>query len=157
MPKEWPDEMFAKLCYKTPDSRMLEVAVLQADDSLVLHWCPFDPADSQQESDVHSTTISSAGYFSDSQNGAEAYIKGQLKELIEKFAPGIDLILQVLLPQKRKSPTQSISSRRYALMPVCWSGCVAHRCLLHATPHDSQHPEMMHPSSLFLLFAPECS
>lgn len=99
MPQEWPDEMFTKLCYKTPDSRMLEVAVLQADDSLVLHWCPFDPSDSQTTSEVQSTTLSAAGYFSDSQNGAEAYVKGQLKELIDKFAPSIDLILQVLLPQ----------------------------------------------------------
>lgn len=95
MPQELAEESFVKLCYKTPDSRILEVAVLQADDSLVLHWCPSNPSEPAADNDVHSTTISPAGFFSDSENGSEGYVRGQLKDLIDKFAPGIDLILQV--------------------------------------------------------------
>lgn len=141
MPQEWPDEMFAKLCYKTPDSRMLEVAVLQADDSLVLHWCPFDPADSQQASDVHSTTISTSGYFSDSENGSEAYVKGQLKELIEKFAPGIDLILQVLLPLQFQGPAQS-THQQAAQLPI--AVCIWLCCALVSDLWDAIRVELVY-------------
>jgi hypothetical protein len=109
MPQEWSDEPFAKLCYKMPDKRMLEVAVLQSDDNLVLHWCPFNPTDSHQSGDVHSTTISTAALFSDSDNGAQAYVREQLRGLIDKFAPGIDLVIQVLLPNHFIDPADILA------------------------------------------------
>ena len=94
MPQEWPDDAFAKLCYRMPDTRLLEIAVLREGDNLLLHWSPYDPEEATSSNTVHSTTIPAGAFFSDSQHAADAFAREKLGELVDKFAPGIDLVLQ---------------------------------------------------------------
>jgi hypothetical protein len=107
MPQQWPDQTFAKLFYRMPESRALEVAILKEGDDLLLHWSPYDSNAVPNSAAVHSTTIPTGQFFSDSPNAVEAYHRDTLRDLIGKFAPGIDLVLQ---GENRASSEQGPSS-----------------------------------------------
>jgi PI31 proteasome regulator N-terminal len=84
----WDEGHLLQLLYRSPSKKVLEVKVLQMGDSAMVHWgCA--------GSSIHSVEVSTQEFVTDEMEGAAAFKKDKLKELIDKFAAGLELTAQV--------------------------------------------------------------
>lgn len=94
MPAEFDKQDFASLHYRTPHGSHVEIAVMRADNELLLHWARHT-GDDASAAPVHSVSIPQGKYFMDSESGADAYNREKLPELMDKFTAGLDHVFQV--------------------------------------------------------------
>lgn len=94
MPAELDKQDFASLHYRTPNGSRVEIAVMRADNELLLHWAEHSGEDASA-APVHSVSIPQGTYFADSESGADAYQREKVPELMDKFTAGLDIVFQV--------------------------------------------------------------
>lgn len=97
MPAELEKQDFTSLHYRTPHGALIELAVMRADNELLLHWAGRDVDNTHEAPQpIHSVSIPLGKYFTDSEHGADAYQREHVSELMEQFTVGLDILLQVL-------------------------------------------------------------